>query len=399
MPTNPQQLEQVRGLIKANKRSEAVKRLTLLIENDHDNPELWWLMANALDEPQSIRRALDEMVSVASDPKAYQERARKMNARLLVNQISANKSSGGGGSTIAWVLGVVLLIALVVAGALLLSDLENRRRTEEAAQTALPTVVELPSETPTLTPSNTATPTSTLTLTPTPTATNTATPTQTPTQTLTPTLTLTPSATATATQFQPGMGLTVQALTQAAAGGGQSPSQTPAANVTATTTATIDPESTVDPESTAVLGLPSLSTVASPTPNTTGNTSELPEGFNAAAAAMIGRVRVNQNILTAERAYRAVIKPHEEHAWTFSGYRDETLTFQTRALGRKNSASFELYDADGVLVAQAGSVERGATAENGIELVVTLPMDGVYTLIVRYNAVDEQLYSLKLERP
>nr|MCU0466887.1 hypothetical protein [Anaerolineae bacterium] len=165
MPTNPQQLEQVRNLLKAGKRAEAVKRLTALIENDHDNPELWWLMANAVDDPQSARRALDEMVAVAPDPKSYQERARKFNARLLASQIAAG-SVRRGPSAITWVLLVLILTAVAVGVALFLSDLENRRQQEVISQTALPTLVELPTETATLTPSNTFTPTNTATSTP-----------------------------------------------------------------------------------------------------------------------------------------------------------------------------------------------------------------------------------------
>ncbi len=393
MPTNSQQLEQVRALLKSGKRSEAAKRLTTLIENDHDNPELWWLMANSLDEPQSVRRALDEMVAVAPNPKVYQERARKLNARLLVNQISDNNQRKGG-STLAWVLGILLIIAIVVGGALFLSDFENRRRADEAAQTALPTIIVLPTETATSTPSNTPTPTNTATLTPTNTATPTATQTSTPTETLAPTATLTASATLTATNLLPGLGLTVQAMTQASSG---LPTATQGFS---TATPTIDPEATVDPESTAVLGLPLLSATPNTIATTSGNTAELPEGFNqVSAAALVGRVRVNQDILIDDTARRAVIKPHEDHAWTFSGYRDQAILIHARALGRESSAALELYDADDILITQAGSAARGVTSSIGTDLSVTLPADGVYTVVVRFNAVDQQLYTLKLERP
>jgi len=389
MPTNPQQLEQVRALLKAGKRNEVVKRLTALIENDHDNPELWWLMANALDDPQGIRRALDEMVAVAPNPKAYQERARKLNARLLVNQISDGQKKGG--STLAWVLGVLLLIALVVGGALFLSNLETNQRIAVAAQTALPTLVELPTETATLTPTQTLTPTHTATLTSTNTATPTETATSTPTETLTPSATFTASPSPTATSPQPGMGLTLQAITQTAAA--QSSGQALIFS-TATITATINPEATVNAESTAVLGLPSI---ASATP-IGSNTSALPEGFNQAAASVINRVRVNQEILLEGVARRAIIKPHEDHAWTFSAYRDEAITITARAQGSTRSAALELYNADGILVAQAGSTERGVESSIGTDLSLTIPADGVYTVVVRFNAVDQQLYTLKMER-
>jgi hypothetical protein len=253
MPTSSQQLEQVRDLLKAGKRSEAVKRLSALIEDDHDNPELWWLMANSVDEPQAVRRALDEMLVVAPSAKVslYQERARKLNARLVLSQVAGkNTGAPGGMSPVGWVLLVLILTALAVGAALFLSDLENRRMTELLQQTALPTLVELPTSTPTFTPSATFTPSSTPTATPTRTPTATATPTSTHTPTLTPTFT--PSATST-----PDLNITrtaqaglLTATARALSGIGL--------------TATANPETTADPESTASLDLTRTATLLAP---------------------------------------------------------------------------------------------------------------------------------------
>lgn len=394
MPTNPQQLEQVRNLLKAGKRTEAVKRLTALIDNDHDNPELWWLMANAVDDdPQRARRALDEMVAVAPDPKAYQERARKFNARLLASQI-AEGSARRGPSAITWVLLVLILTAVAVGVALFLSDLENRRQQDIINQTALPTLVELPTETATLTPSNTFTPTNTATSTPT--LTHTPTPTETETPTATPTETETPRPTT-----DPAIALTAQVQLSATA---PFATLTPGgAFATLNPEATFDPEATLDPEATATLGVPQPNPVVTLavmtfTPAPGNNSAGAPDRSNQTVSAG-DRVRVEQPILTTGTR-RAIMRPYEEHAWTFSGYRDEAVVITVEALGEGSAAALELYDEGGVLVGQVGSAERGVDADEDVTtLDVALPADGVYTLVVRLNAVDQQLYTVGLARP
>lgn len=352
MPTHPQQLEQVRDLIKAKKRGEAVKRLTALIENDHDNPELWWLMANALDDPQAIRRALDEMIVVAPNPTAYQERARKLQARLLVTEIAGDKA-GGGLSGIGWALLILLLTAIVIGVALFLSDLENRRVQELAAQTALPTLVQLPTQTAT------ESATATLTMTPSATATATASPTVTPSATDTPSSTPTPDLTLTAAFFVPEQTLesTAEALPT---------SLTPPA-----------------PQTTPEQAPPDVNPLAT-TSASGGQTAQVAQ---SSALEVQAAVRVSRDILVDDSERRSVILPHEEHVWTFSGYRDEQVTLSAAALGANAAVTLELYDSNGVLVMQGSD-----------SLSVALPADGVYLLTVRVGAIDQQLYTLRLER-
>ena len=65
MPTSPQQLNQVRTHIREGRREKAVEQLSNLIEGDPRNPELWWLLANSLNDTQKARRALAEFQSLA----------------------------------------------------------------------------------------------------------------------------------------------------------------------------------------------------------------------------------------------------------------------------------------------------------------------------------------------
>jgi Flp pilus assembly protein TadD len=55
-------IQQVRELIKAGRRPQALKQVARLIEKDHDNPELWWLLANATDDTEQARAALDHLL-------------------------------------------------------------------------------------------------------------------------------------------------------------------------------------------------------------------------------------------------------------------------------------------------------------------------------------------------
>src|SRR5688500_9083654 len=203
MPTSPQQLNQVRTHIREGRREKAVEQLSNLIEGDPRNPELWWLLANSLNDTQKARRALAEFQSLAPNDPRGEELAQKLDARRLVQQVAVRPSSNGSGrGTIWFMIALVAVVAALGALALYALDLRNQLTAREVAPPTLlvlPTLTNTDTPTATPTPTDTATPTATATDTPTSTPTDTATRTPTDTATHTPTDTDTPTATATET--------------------------------------------------------------------------------------------------------------------------------------------------------------------------------------------------------
>lgn len=448
MPTSAQQLDQVRTLLREGKRDRAVERLTQLIESDRQNPELWWLLANALTDPKKARRALAELRSLAPRDKRVDELEAKLEARTLVKQVTAsskaskvtpvkakNQRPRSGCRSIFWfVLVFIALLGAVLTLAFYALDLRNRLEVRDAVP---PTLFVLPSVTPTDTPTNTPTPTDTATNTPTATATDTptptdtatntatATPTDTATHTATPTSTETPTATATASAtLTPSMTITDTPMggqiTQTAVA--QTEQAAAAINPEGTAELTPDPEGTAeiifnpegtaeirfDPEGTAeVLGIPTAfipSVTPSFTPSRTPPPTATPRGTQSAsltfsAPASIGaRTTSDMGILEDDSVRRAVIVPYDAHLWSFSGYRGETVLLDIAVPSRAASPRIVLYDSSGNEIAAAGNQERGSNITSA-SLDATLPADGVYTLVVTLSSLNQQLYTLQLQRP
>ncbi len=68
-----QRLKQAYELIKANKKQDAVDILLPILKFDDKNADAWWLMANALEAPDEIREALENVLrSRPSHDKARQ---------------------------------------------------------------------------------------------------------------------------------------------------------------------------------------------------------------------------------------------------------------------------------------------------------------------------------------
>lgn len=69
-----QRLKQAYELIKAQKKQEAVDILLPILKFDDKNTDAWWLMANALEAPDEIRQALENVLRL----RPGDDKARKM---------------------------------------------------------------------------------------------------------------------------------------------------------------------------------------------------------------------------------------------------------------------------------------------------------------------------------
>lgn len=353
-------IQQVRELIKAGRRPQALKQVARLIEKDHDNPELWWLLANATDDTEQARAALDHLLVLQPN----NERARRMLERVETRQflrqmgVSSDAAVTRGRWLTLVIVGVILLIALGVVA--LLVAVTNR---EPPAAAVLPTSIVLPSLTPTFTETPTPTPTPTFTETPTPTAT--------PTSTATPTFTETTAAQSLALNPE----VTAEALAQnPEATGDVSPALLP----------TLDPTLVAGAGSST--GLDAAQAVTS-LPGVAG--SPLPSLATPLPVVERGQV-------TEVRPAQDIILPYAEHGWTFSGYRGEQITLELLNVTGRGNPSLILLDPRGTVIAE--DVELIDTANRDARLSLALPEDGIYTAVVRIASVDEQLYYLTIKR-
>ncbi len=93
---------------------------------------------------------------------------------------------------------------------------------------------------------------------------------------------------------------------------------------------------------------------------------------------------------------RDLIPPYGLHSWTFSGYRGESVVLELVNITGRGNPSLELRDESGAVI--ASDIDTVNTSNVDALIQLELPADGIYTVIVRMAAVDEQLYSLALTR-
>jgi hypothetical protein len=441
MATTPNQIQHVRELIKSGKRAQALTQLARLIERDHNNAELWWLLANATDDVHQARRALEEVLSL----EPANDRARKMLDRLetrqLLKQMGVTKTQEVRRTPMALPL---VLIFVAISGLLVVLALAlNNQQPEQVA--VLPTALDLPTETATLPPTQTTAPTTVII----------------------PEITAdtdTTDATPTDDPFAPtsdveGIATEIPAATDVVV------TEDPAlagAQVTVETSpetdATILPESTADQTQVAVVSTmplePTIELSATPTadpaitlPETTQDPLPLDAGGQGTQVAFVGTpvddvftqptvdpalgiVTTTDPASTVDLAFvdpltggatttearaaipeqealdrgqvldgvarRDLIKPYGVHSWTFSGYRDETITLELVNITGRGNPSLELRDETGAVV--TSDIDTVDTSNVDSLIQIKLPSDGIYTVIVRMAAVDEQLYRLTLTR-
>ena len=73
-------LKQAYDLIKAGDKESAVQLLLPVLKADENNASAWWLMANALTDPQDIREALENVLRLHPEHAQAQKKLDKLNA-------------------------------------------------------------------------------------------------------------------------------------------------------------------------------------------------------------------------------------------------------------------------------------------------------------------------------
>jgi hypothetical protein len=81
MSSANQKLKQAFELIKAKKKKDALDILRPIVKIDPDNADAWWLMANALDSPDDIREALENVLRLRPTHEKAQQMLDKLNQR------------------------------------------------------------------------------------------------------------------------------------------------------------------------------------------------------------------------------------------------------------------------------------------------------------------------------
>lgn len=401
MPVTKAQFQEIRELIKSGKRKQAVSKLAVLIERDHDNPELWWLLANASDDPVQARMAAEQLLSLRPTDERGQKLLKRLETRQLLHEMGVKRPvSANSNRRVLFFMGfsaLIVLVALIVV--LIVSS-----RPEERSVAELPTQIVLPTLTASLTPSQTAPPTFTQTPAP---------------QVIAPETTQDVNAAAfapevTAPAFAPettddpnfyGAELTAEpaADTSGGASGFTRPPQQPTTdfNFTITTPSTqglppevtqeaaawssFNPEVTRDPFSFD----PEVTQEMMLDPSTGQMIPVIP-------VTPTPRPAENRGLLTDSKPAQEIIRPYAEHAWTFSGYRGEKVRLEVISITASGNPSLVLFDPTSVKIAEDVDVVSGNNTDAVLDL--TLPADGIYTVIVRMAAVREQLYYLSLKR-
>jgi hypothetical protein len=392
MPTSSKQLEQVRALIKAGKKKQAVSELVRLIDRDHDNPELWWLLANASEDLHQARKALEEMQMLAPQDTRAEKMLKRLDTRIKLDQMGLQPTRQNNRNNsrvmVLSALSVILIIILGVGFAALTGGFAP------SEEIILPTVVVF---------ENTATP-----VPPTP----------------TPTDTMLPAAVST----QP---IIVAELTREV-----SVAEMTRELIIAEVTVDVQPPPatiTFESNPTNAMMMPTRSFPNMPTSNPLSNptpfipptalsqpyvrpmgqsltqselTSEVMPGIYYAdpfaynitpSPTMIPTiVPLNRGQIVERIPRRDLIEPYGVHAFTFSGYRDEKIKLELQNLSRDGNPSLELKDPLGTVIASDIDTQSAQNLDAVIEL--SLPGDGIYTIIVRMAAVNEQLYYLVLTR-
>jgi hypothetical protein len=386
MGTSSKQLQQVRELIKAGKRKAALAQIAALIEKDHDNPELWWLLANATQDSHRAARALDQMESLAPGDSRIDRLRKKIDARRVLDEMGVRGEAGptaiNSRERVLFFVAFAAVAFLIVAGVIVSNLLNRSNANEDISQ--LPTTAALPTETPTFTPSPSATPTETA-LPPS------ETPTETPTleaEVVNPEVTpdsanpqgvqsvgpeVTPDISAEATQeaapetpplAQPTPPETLPP------GGTRGTNQVPPENTPDSVPTLPAPEGTIDPN---IALTPTLTPPFAPT-----------------------QLAENKGQIVVDQPRRLLIIPYGEHTYNFSAYRDERVVLELVNVSGEGNPSLQVINALGAVVAEDIDTANPNNLDALID--VRLPDDGIYTVIVRMAAVEEQLYRLTLTR-
>lgn len=382
MPTSKQQLQRVSQMIKNGQRKQAVRVLAELIERDSQNPALWWLLANAAEDPAQARMALEELLSLRpNDPRAT-AMLNRLETRQLLSQMGIHRDGAARTRRPALLIlgSIAAVFVAVIVGVLLLDTLNGNGTPDDNADATVaeqqPTLMVLPSETPG--PATSQPPTET----PAPSNDNNA-------DAINPDLLLDPEAT-------PELGVEANAPDADATPAPTEDLDTPAP-------LPLNPESTqeVNPAQDNPAAF-NLQLTAAPQVDANpgalrGITSEgggptpMPTSVLPAPAVLDQRGQILE-----DTPRRELIVPYGEHAYTFSGYRSERVTLDLLNITGAGNPALELRTEDGYVIAADIDVISGDNTDAQVNMI--LPADGLYTVVVRMAAVDEQLYQLSLDR-
>lgn len=123
--TTQAQLQHAYRLIQANRRYEALQILGPLCHHQPNNASAWWLAANALDEPQQIRYALEQVLRIAPHyPQAAQKLAQLNTYYYPRPQPTALPST----NSCAWLMTILALLTVglsLVVGVLFYDQLKD----------------------------------------------------------------------------------------------------------------------------------------------------------------------------------------------------------------------------------------------------------------------------------
>lgn len=388
MAITSKQLQEVRELIKSGKRKAALTQIASYIEKDHDNPELWWLLANATEDPHRAIRALDQMESLRpGDPRTAKLRKKIETRRVLSDMGVHDEAKTGRVNSQRRVLffGGFAAVALIIVAGVIFTALSRNNAGDDVA--VLPTQQQFPTETATELPTETVVPpTETATTEPT-TDTSVIVPENTQDATdggLSQTVAELPTAENTqdfSLETTPDVVVTVDILPPTVENGtGNSGDDLRGTDslVPEGTQETIplppDPEGTQDPLNT---------------------TSEVPQ-FTATPQAILTKAENKGQIVVGEPR-RVLIAPYGEHTYTFSGYRDEHIVLELVNVSGKGNPSLQLVNSAGTVVEQDIDTTN-STSNLDAKIDVVLPGDGIYTVVVRMASIQEQLYVLTLTR-
>ena len=75
-------LQQAYQFIKTGEKALAEALLRRIVADDADNADAWWLLANAVDDPDDIREALDHVLRLRPDHAKAQLMLKRTNARF-----------------------------------------------------------------------------------------------------------------------------------------------------------------------------------------------------------------------------------------------------------------------------------------------------------------------------
>lgn len=392
MATPKEQIQNIRELIKSGKRQQAMAKLARMIERQPRNAELWWLLANATEDIDQARRALEEVLTLKPGDSRAQAMLDRLEARAVLSQMGVRRqvTPDRGNRRLMVFVAFVVLFGVVAAVLILVS---GGARDNGTAIVEQPTLLLLPTETATSTPTETPIPTAT------------DAPTDTPAPTTPPTEPPAPEVTA---DFVMAAESTAEIRQSAQVMMIQVPEFLPEF------TPDVRPESTADPifgsqsadfagdEEGGVLmprGVSPNPLILNP-PNTIltnpFNTGSQTLGADPAATITGSLTYQPRGQVVQGRPVQEIIKPYDLHGWTFSGFRGEQISLELVNITGDGNPSLLLINDLGEVIAQDVDLVSGNNRTAFIALA--LPSDGIYTAVVRMASVNEQLYYLALRR-